>query len=522
MKKILGILAMALTAASLFGQSAEYTACMNAAKEYEAKKQWAFALNAYYDATGCSDDPSVKEEAFEGYNKLKEEITSGKPGYGTYNVFAIHDEWKNLLADAEKLCTTFCTEHIKIGKLERGKLDYATRTATYTCEIQTSRVKRYDRTVGIIKKGYEAAYKDDWNDMVSPYHWPDSSVSEPEYTCIFNIVDEKGKELVKGQEWKTGRYDSEVTFSGVSPETMDLIDNGKALVNLQSVLRGEDEISLEKVVLDSPKSSGDIVDLRYLETGIAKYENKAKPVNVALKKAFPKANYEFRAAGDKPYALGKTEVTQGLYQAVMGENPSWFQLSNSELSKEERKALEKEGGSGNNPVERVIWYDAIYFCNKLSKISGLTPVYAVNGVTDVSKWNYTPHKGEYIDGNITQNTAASGFRLPTNEEWEHAANGGENYTYSGSNNLDEVGWYEKNSGEMTHPVAQKKANGYGLYDMSGNVWEWVWDADYNEYGNRYNRGGSWNYYCVDVSYRSSHMETYQNDGIGFRLLAPLR
>ncbi len=221
------------------------------------------------------------------------------------------------------------------------------------------------------------------------------------------------------------------------------------------------------------------------------------------------------------YKISKTEVTQEQYRKVMGENPSYFQLSNSDLFEEARKALEKEGGSGNKPAEQVSWYDAIYFCNRLSEKEGLTPVYAVNGVTDVSKWNYTPNKGEYIDGNISQNTKASGFRLPTEEEWEHAAKGGENYTYSGSNNLDEVGWYEKNSGGMTHPVAQKKANGYGLYDMSGNVYEWVWDARGGRY--RYSRGGSWNYddYGCGVSYRDFNYANYQYRLIGFRLLAPL-
>lgn len=201
------------------------------------------------------------------------------------------------------------------------------------------------------------------------------------------------------------------------------------------------------------------------------------------------------------FTMLKTEVTQSLYLDVMGENPS-------------RNIGE------NNPVEEVSWYDAIYFCNKLSEKLGFTPVYAVDGKTDVATWNYTPHKGNSIRGEVTQNTKANGFRLPTVEEWEYAAKGGQNYTYSGSNNLDEVGWYDYNSGNRTHPVAQKKANGYGLYDMSGNVWEWCWDIFPYYSDLRYDRGGS----CYDnddrceVSDWSYSFASSQCYYLGFRIV----
>ncbi len=201
---------------------------------------------------------------------------------------------------------------------------------------------------------------------------------------------------------------------------------------------------------------------------------------------------------DKTYSILKTEVTQELYESVMGENPSYFK------------------GEKNLPVEQVSWYDAIVFCNELSKKCGLTPVYAVDDKTEAKEWRYDS-KNKII-GTINRNENANGYRLPTVEEWQYAANGGQDFKYSGSNNLDEVGWYGGNSGEKTHPVAQKNPNGYGLYDMSGNVYEWCWDS--NDKGNRYDCGGSWrnsadrcevdNGYWNDVSY------TYSN--LGFRIV----
>ena len=208
----------------------------------------------------------------------------------------------------------------------------------------------------------------------------------------------------------------------------------------------------------------------------------------------------FNSIPERNFKMLNTEVTQKLYTSVMGSNPSYYK-------------------GDNNPVERVSWYDAIYFCNKLSEKLGFTPVYAVDGKTDVTTWNYTPHTGDSIRGKIAMYTKANGFRLPTSEEWWYAAKGGQNYTYSGSNNLDEVGWYHDNSGGKTHPVAQKKANGYGLYDMSGNVWEWCWDGPY--LSNRcYYCGGS--YYDGDYNCEVSdddQEDPYDQDiSVGFRIV----
>ena len=156
------------------------------------------------------------------------------------------------------------------------------------------------------------------------------------------------------------------------------------------------------------------------------------------------------------YYIGETEVTQELWVAVMGSNPSEFK------------------GDNRRPVESVSWYDCQEFIKKLNQLTGKE------------------------------------FRLPTEAEWEYAARGGKysrGYKYSGSNNADEVAWYSSNSGSKTHSVKTKKANELGLYDMSGNVEEWCndWYGDYQSYSQtnptgpskgeyRVLRGGNWNKY----------------------------
>ena len=218
------------------------------------------------------------------------------------------------------------------------------------------------------------------------------------------------------------------------------------------------------------------------------------PLNEETKELINKTNYVFiKGKGNiKDFYIGRFPVTQDLYEEVMGKNPSHFK-------------------GARHPVENVRWYDAVYFCNKLSEKFGYTPVYAVNGQT---YWDYTPYYYEEIYSKVNCDFSADGFRLPTNDEWEYAAKGGRNYIYAGSDNLDEVGWYHGNSGGTTHPVGEKKPNDYGLYDMSGNVSEWLWED-----GKR-NGGGSWNfvmYNCLIYRIASTH-ESIVSDEIGFRVV----
>jgi formylglycine-generating enzyme required for sulfatase activity len=202
------------------------------------------------------------------------------------------------------------------------------------------------------------------------------------------------------------------------------------------------------------------------------------------------------------FMIGKYEVTQEQYQWVIGTNPSYF-ASGSD--------------AGKRPVEQVSWYDAVAFCNRLSEMEGLEKVYVINGT------------------NVYEGFKRNGYRLPAEAEWEYAARGGEkskNLTYAGSNDVRQVAWYDDNSGKQPRVVGTKAPNELGIYDMSGNVWEWCWDW-YGSYESgqqtdplgaslgsyRVRRGGSWDYSAgyLRSAYRDSFSPGNRNYNIGFRV-----
>lgn len=214
-------------------------------------------------------------------------------------------------------------------------------------------------------------------------------------------------------------------------------------------------------------------------------------------KTFKEDGYEWSS-----FYISKYEVTQELWKSVMKDNPSYFK-------------------GDKRPVENASWYDAIKFCNALSDKEGLPRAYY--SIID-TVWDKDWGKITSINEKLMCNWNAEGYRLPSEDEWEFAARGGkysQGFEYSGSNTIREVCWGSGNSDNQTHDVGLKKANELGIYDMSGNVWEWCWNW-FESFGSyRVLRGGGWDSRagrCGVADRYNGLLPDYGSREFGFRLV----
>jgi len=220
------------------------------------------------------------------------------------------------------------------------------------------------------------------------------------------------------------------------------------------------------------------------------------------------------------FHMSKYDITQSQYQAITGNNPSYFS-GNSDAA--------------SCPVEEVTWYDAVEFCNKLSTAGGLTPVYTITGRTPATGY-------PIVSATVSATWTNNGYRLPTEAQWEYACRAGTATTYFWGNTsgdpdatTETYAWYASNSNNTTHGVGQKLPNPWGLYDIVGDVCQWCWDW-YGSYSSgaqtdptgpssgtyRVTRGGCWggSSNILASAFRSYLIPCGGNFGIGFRVCAP--
>ena len=393
------------------------------------------------------------------------------------------------------------------------------------------------KTVNFLNDSIESGMDDLFNTLDELY--PQGIRKIPVFLLIKGGIDEILKknnldyfrEIVDTKK-EAPRYNFTVVIADnedVPPQLEDMVD----FIDKQIT---DNEGAIKKYILDLAKFEKLELDenniekiIKELKGTIKKYSGK-KASNVESKfedMVFVQGGKYQPSFADEEKEVFDIEVckyptTQKMWMEVMENNPSYSK-------------------GDNRPVENITWWQALDYCNKLSEKYGLEPVYdlskSAQGILMIKELG-----GETVYPDVANFKNTEGFRLPTEVEWEWFARSGQiaieqgtfDYTYFGSNNINEVAWYIKNSGRQTQDVGLKKPNQLGLYDCSGNVWEWCYDTTENieegknyiykafDSSNIYRRikGGSWvnvAEYCA-VLFRSYPQDTNASNIIGFRLV----
>lgn len=541
-------------------------AVLFASSFFASSENWVTELGNCWDSVAAN--PTLSSRSYyERYNEIAESLKSGKPGGGDLSDEEAHEAWLSVLKDFESYWSSNCPKKISFSRLrkysstETVKIPFTVsvdpeeyngettktifqeeerETSKYSVSVTADFTLKYMEILSIVKSGLRVARKADWTDI--PRNWPEESVHtdsqspESDGSCLVSFIGNKTASIAK----VNGCDFLDLNFDVKDKSGRTFFSSGKKIVGTSDVIF--EKIESDKFALiDEAIRNGEIVysptelSLRYgAPERVSDYSREwAEPL---LSKPFSLSSVRFEnpyetyreenhvideeeariiasemmvdVAGDGSigsFEIQKTEVTQKLYKDVMRRNPSGF------------RNLEK-------PVETVSWNDAIVFCNRLSEICGRTPVYSVDGSTDWASWNYVPHSGNQLAGEI-EVVPGDGFRLPTEEEWTYAAHGGnshEEFAYSGSDKdkISEIAWYKRNARKTSEP-AKKNANSLGIYDMTGNVWEWCFDFSKKDSSSRIAKGGSWSYderFCKisDFYVRNPHQKF---DCLGLRLVS---
>jgi formylglycine-generating enzyme required for sulfatase activity len=314
-------------------------------------------------------------------------------------------------------------------------------------------------------------------------------VAEPTTGSIKVDSNREGEIYLDGKSMLIISIDQKKTFDNIKPgnHNLELRYSGKTESKTLTVYKNQTTQVTFKIIAPPPAG------MVYVEGGTFTMGDTA-----GRGESYEKPNHQVTLSS---FYMGKHEVTQKQWQEVMGNKPAHFK-------------------GDNLPVEQVSWYDCVEFCNKLSQNEGLTPCYSGSGKQTNCDWT------------------ANGYRLPTEAEWEYAAKGGKlskGFKYYGSNDIENVAWYDNNSVKKTHAVGGRQANELGIFDMNGNVYEWCWDwydnytsnNQTNPHGsnngiNRVLRGGSWNvdgYNCRAANKQGSPGERDSDIGMRFIRIA---